>query len=73
MNLVADMSLQLGELCELRRRLREQMQASICNTKRFARNLENAYRQMWHHHCGLPVDHTQLKLLGTPHNTCGDA
>jgi len=42
----------LGELEELRRTLRPRMEASVLmDTRRFARHVEGAYRQMWQWRC----------------------
>lgn len=42
----------LAQLAALRQRLRAQLLASpICDAARFARNLEQAFRDMWQRHC----------------------
>ena len=38
---------QLSQLADLRARLRERMQSTICDAARFTRELEQAYRTMW--------------------------
>ena len=50
--IAADLSNDLPRLAELRRTLRPRMQASLLmNARRFARNIEAAYRQMWRNWC----------------------
>ncbi|MFO0427468.1 MAG: tetratricopeptide repeat protein [Planctomyces sp.] len=61
--LVADLAIRLGDLCEMRRSLRDRMKATVCNGKQFARDLESVYRQMWRRYCGVAFDQGQLRIL----------
>src|SRR5262249_15016335 len=50
--LAARLAGDLSRVQELRRTLRQRMQQSpLMDGKRFARNVENAYRQMWRRWC----------------------
>jgi protein O-GlcNAc transferase len=60
---VADLSLRMGELCEMRRTLRDRMRATVCNGRQFARDIELVFRQMWRRYCGVPVDEKLFQLL----------
>jgi len=52
--IAADLSNDLPRLAELRRTLRPRMQASLLmNARRFARNIEAAYRRMWRSLCEI--------------------
>jgi protein O-GlcNAc transferase len=42
---------ELDRLGELRSQLRDRMRASLCDGQRFTRELEEAYRAMWHRWC----------------------
>jgi len=47
-------------LAEIRRTLRQRMEASpLMDAKRFSRNVEAAYRQMWRKWCGAMVNRIQ--------------
>jgi protein O-GlcNAc transferase len=51
-SIAADLARDLPRLTELRRTLRSRMRASpLMDARRFARNLEAAYRQMWRNWC----------------------
>ncbi len=49
---VVELCADIDRLTSLRASLRSRMSASpVCDADKFVRNLEHAYRQMWHHWC----------------------
>jgi protein O-GlcNAc transferase len=51
-SIAAKLAGDLLRLADIRRQLREQLRASpLCDGKRFARNMENAFRKMWRDFC----------------------
>jgi protein O-GlcNAc transferase len=49
--LAASLAGKLDELAKLRAELRDQMQKTLCDARRFTRELEDAYRNMWRRWC----------------------
>jgi protein O-GlcNAc transferase len=51
-SIAAKLAGDLFRMADIRRNLREQLRASpLCDGKRFARNMENAFRKMWREFC----------------------
>jgi protein O-GlcNAc transferase len=60
----------LNLLGELREQLRERMAATVCDARRFTRELENAYHVMWRKWCELkrtPLGKPHVGNMGSPH------
>ena len=62
--LIGNLALNIGQLCELRRTLRTQMLETVCNGHQFANDLESILMAMWKRHCGLPLTDGELPLIG---------
>ncbi len=45
--LVCELATDLDALCALRKTMRDVMQKTVCDGRRFARSLETVYRGMW--------------------------
>ena len=56
-NKVMSLAADIPKLCRLRRQLREQMQTTVLDGKRFTRNLEQVYRDIWSSWCDRGDQH----------------
>jgi len=52
--LAAGLAEDLDRLAQLRTMLRDRMATTLCDARRFTRELEDAYRTMWRRWCGKP-------------------
>ncbi len=64
--LVANLAMDIAQLCELRRTLRTQMRETVCDGRRFARDLEAILRGLWRRHCGMHPADCGVHFIGQP-------
>jgi protein O-GlcNAc transferase len=65
--IATELAADLPRLTHLRQTLRQRMQLSpLMNAPRFAKNVETAYRTMWHRWCATDVE---PKTLPRPNNS----